>query len=252
MKRKGIVGFVAPSNRSKLERGDKARGSTTPSVSFERDTYYMVQNFGYEKGTLFSSQEDYDRFEAYLYILNAVDGPRASNFFLDGRTNDVFSASRGEALVSILAYSFTTKSFTILLSPVAHNGISRFMQKLQTAYTMYVNLKYSRKGKLFAARYIAHAATHEQQLKCMFAYVLLCPATLFEENWMDKEGIELEKLAHKVLQYRYSSAFEFVSGKNKIIHTALMPPSIKRMKNARTLSHTWMSTKEFELPGMRH
>jgi hypothetical protein len=218
------------------------KGGTTGD--FDPKKYLLLGNSGLQGGIIFSSQEDYDRFEAYLYLLNAIEGPRASNFFLDGRDRDIFTAARGDLLVAIGAYSFTPKRFYILATPLAPNGIAKFMQKLQTAYTMYFNLKYQRDGRIFHGPYVSEAAHSERELKYFFARTQLHPAILFDAEWESAGDPERRALAFKASQYRYSSVGEYARKKFSILTPAHFPKFVYAAKDPDALLTMWKGGKK--------
>lgn len=224
------------------ENGAKTGGSERV---FDPGECLLLTNFGLQGSIIFSSQEDYDRFEAYLYLLNAIEGPRASNFFLDGRGRDIFSAARGDLLVAIGAYSFTPKRFYILAAPLAPNGIAKFMQKLQTAYTMYFNLKYQRDGRIFHGAYTSEAAQSEKHLKYIFAMSQLHPAILFDVDWENAREMDLRSLAYKASQYRYSSVGEYAKKKFVITVPEHFPKFFLNAKNPDSLVRMWREGRKY-------
>ncbi|MFZ2886327.1 MAG: hypothetical protein WA021_00730 [Minisyncoccia bacterium] len=204
--------------------------------------YFHLENSGFERRIIFSSQEDYDRFEAYLYLLNAVESARAANFFVGNRRDEIFSSARGERLIAIGAYSFLAREFHILATPLVENGISKFMQKLQTAYTMYFNRKYQRSGRLFQASYQSREVA-EQNVVRVFAEIHLNPAELFDTSWQSAGAAELQLLTAKALQYRYSSAGEFLARKYIIADPEPFPKKILQARDADFYAHIWNRLK---------
>lgn len=207
-----------------------SKSATKPH--FDADTYFHLYNKGSEGRIIFSSQEDYDRFEAYLYLLNSTESPRASNFFLDGRQRNIFETGRGEKLIAIGAYSFTPKEFHLLAMPLTHGGIAKFMQKLQTGYTMYFNTKYAREGRLFHSKYKSNAIESDEQLQYFFALIHLSPAILFDSEWDEAREFELVALARNALKYRYSSSGEYIQSAFKIASPEYFPQSLLHAKTA--------------------
>ena len=207
---------------------------------FEGKEYALVSNYGAEKRAIFSSQQDYDRFEAYLHVLNAVESPRAANIFAGKSVEHIFESTAAERLVAIGAYSLTPKGFLILLTPNARAGTARFMQKLQTAYTMYFNKKYAHAGRLFHGPYITERAISERHLKYLVACVHLEPARLFNANWEAESPEALRSLAFRILKYRYSSIGEYISGQPRITELGEFPRYISAAKNPDTLLKFWM------------
>lgn len=230
-KRRG-VGFVGGGGTNDLlqEQEDKAG---IPS------DYLLLSNMGAQGGVLFSSQEDYDRFEAYLFLLNAIESPRASNFFLDGRSANIYDVARGDLLVAIGAYSFTPRGFLILVKELAPKGVAKFMQKIQTAYTMYFNGKYQRQGRIFHSGYRTDIAQSEIHLKYLVAMVHMHPAVLFNPLWEEVNEIELRILAHRAAEYRYSSFGEYASKKFRIVAPDYFPKYFSTTRDAEALLLQW-------------
>lgn len=209
----------------------------------KKNTYFFLHNSGVEKRTIFSSKEDFDRFEAYLYLLNAVESPRAANFFSGGREAGIFESARGENLVSIGAYSFVPQRFMLLVTPRVEGGVGKFMQKLQTAYTMYFNKKYAHQGRLFQSAYRSLQLDNDVALRYAHTYTHLAPATIFNSSWEDSSGTELAALVTRALQYRYSSAGEYQASKFVITSPDFFPAYIKRMRDAQSHFSAWMKLR---------
>ncbi len=212
--------------------------------AFKKGSYYHLYSSGVDRRRIFSSQEDFDRFEAYLYLLNAVESQRAANFFAAGRQHEIFSSARGEKLVAIGAYSLLPQEFHILATPLVENGIGKFMQKLQTGYTMFFNKKYSHEGRLFSSRYRSEEVLSEEQLRRLFTYIHAQPAAMFNERWEESEGSELAILITRALQYRYSSAGEYTASKFIITSPTEFPLFIRRTKDAPAHFAAWVKYKK--------
>jgi putative transposase len=90
-----------------------------------------------------------------------------------------YDFDRGEALVSIGAYCLMPNHFHILLTPCVENGVSLFMKKLGTAYSMYFNKRYNRTGTLFEGPFKAKWADDDVYLKYLYAYIHLNPLKLW-------------------------------------------------------------------------
>ena len=239
MKKALKVGFLiqktTPISRIKKKDSDFDENPTI----YDSARYFLVHNSGSDRRVLFGSQDDFDRFEGYLYILNAIDGPRASNVFASPHKENVFSTARGEKLVAIGAYSLMPKGFFILLRPLVHDGVGRFMQKLQTAYTMYFNKKYQRIGRLFHSAYRSEETESRNQLSSIIAFVHLSPASLFDENWQEANLSELQTLAKQAIAYRYSSVAEYASKKFVITSPSEFPKFLLKMHTPDANMRSW-------------
>jgi len=111
----------------------------------------------------------------------------------------------------------------ITISPrgcLGQEGITVFMQKLCTAYSMYFNKKYERVGKLFEGVFKSVHAETDRQLKYNFSYIHLNPVKLIDKLWKE-EGIKDLKRAMSFLNtYKWSSYLDYKGinrSENKII-----------------------------------
>ena len=223
-----------------------ARKSDVMKKSLHKDTldekiYFHLYNFGVDKRVIFNDQEDYDRFEAYLYLLNAVESARAANFFVPGREENIFNSARGELLISIGAFSISSHDFHLIVSPEAESGIPKFMQKLQTAYTMYFNRKYPREGSLFQSAYRSEDIHSDDELKYFFAYVHLRPAQILS-GYMEPSALQFEELISVARNYRYSSINEYTTEKFVITSPRTFPKYF-RTANPHTRLYSWFNKK---------
>ena len=102
--------------------------------------------------------------------------------------------------------------FHLLLHEKIDGGISLFMQKLLTAYSMYFNTKHDREGSLFESRFKAKHINTDAYLNWIFSYIHLNPFKLIHQNWKEK-GISNLTSAKKFIQnYRYSSYYDYFIG----------------------------------------
>lgn len=180
------------------------------NISISTGEYYHIYNRGTDKRNIFKNKSDYDRFMMLLYICNA-DKPVSINDMLKrgGESNDIFSFDRESTLVSIGAYVLMPNHFHILLKEVNDNGISSFMKKLGTGYSMYFNKRYDRTGGLFEGNYKAKHAHSDEYLKYLYSYIHLNPVKLIDSAWKDN-GIKDRESAEKYLnEYKYSSYLDY-------------------------------------------
>ncbi len=213
-------------------------------TKFKKGGHYHLFNRGVDNRNVFVSKEDYDRFEAYLYLLNDTESQRAANFFVGKRNQTIFESARAEQLVAIGAFSLLPTSFHIIASPLQENGLPKFMQKLTTAYTMYFNDKYQRTGSLFEGTYKSHEATSENHLKYLLAITHLAPAGLFNKKWHDDSVFALEKLTGELQDYRYSSIGEYINNKHVITSPEYFPRYFGRAKSMDTYIRYWEDNKD--------
>ena len=105
--------------------------------------------------------------------------------------------------------------FHILITEKTEGGISKFMQKLSTAYVMYYNQKYKRTGSLFEGKFKAEHLDTDRYLKYTFSYIHLNPVKLIQKDWKEI-GIKNKKETLNFLEnYTHSSFFDYI-GNNRI------------------------------------
>ncbi len=175
---------------------------------FAFNEFYHIYNRGVDKRTVFLDDSDRDRFLVLLYLCNSIEAVHISA--IQGSTlKDFLNVDKGEVLVSIGAYCLMPNHFHILIREKTEGGVSLFMQKVSTAYTMYFNMKYKRTGPLFAGRFKAQHAADDNYLKYLFAYIHLNPVKLIEPRWREEGILNITKVTKYLDSYRYSSYFDY-------------------------------------------
>ncbi len=139
----------------------------------EEDSFHHVYNRGTDKRVIFDDDHDYRRFILYLNVLNDTDilSPNTFEELLlreaDGPT--------GERLVNIIAFCLMPNHYHLLLHERTPGGISKFMQRLGTAYTMYFNEKNDRSGALFQGRFKSKLVDDDEYIIKVIDYIHLNP-----------------------------------------------------------------------------
>jgi putative transposase len=169
--------------------------------------FYHIYNRGTEKRDIFQSQSDYDRFLSLLYIGNS---DISVDLKLQGSTlYDFLILPRNETLVDICAYVLMPNHFHLLVRGKEEGGISKFMQKITTGYTMFFNKKYERSGALFQGKFKAKHIDKDEYLKYLISYIHLNPIKLIEPMWKEM-GIQNKTQAEQYLaQYANSSYLDY-------------------------------------------
>ena len=169
-------------------------------VPFAPGEFYHIYNRGNSKQVIFHDKQDSDRFLALLYAVNTKQNVALRLVF-----EDMYKFERGERLVSIGSHCLMSNHFHLLLTEVDEGGISKFMQKLTTAYSMYYNKKYIRTGGLFEGKFKSEHAGKDRYLKYLFSYIHLNPLKIINKNWKT-DGIKNKQKALEFLKnYTYSS-----------------------------------------------
>lgn len=181
-------------------------------TTFAPGEYYHVYNRGNSKQKIFLSKKDYARFVTLLYGTNTDE---RFNFFDFKKGGGVFIKEINSKLVSIGAYCLMPNHFHLLITPLSEKGLSKFMQKLSTAYSMYFNETYKRTGSLFEGKFKAKHIETDRQLKYNFSYIHLNPVKLIDTKWRENGIKNLKRTFEYLNSYRYSSFLDFM-GDNRL------------------------------------
>lgn len=183
-------------------------GNRKPLVPEE---WYHCYNRGVDKRKVFFDTSDYERFLMLLYVSNGTEITHLSNF-RQKRLDDILtdqSIIRGENLVSIGGYCLMPNHVHVIPQQLADKGISLFMQKVFTGYTLYFNKKYNRTGPLFAGVFKSKHLYDDRYLKRALSYVHMNPIELFEKRW--KEGVgDITSIEKRLRTYEHSSLVDFM------------------------------------------
>ncbi len=193
--------------------------------------YYHIYNRGNSKQKIFHDEEDYRHFVNLLFISNSE-----KNFKLIWIDNNVYNFNRGIQLVGIGSYCLMPNHFHLLITQTEEGSVSKFMQKLSTAYSMYYNKKYDRTGALFEGKFKSEHAHNDNYLRYLFSYIHLNIMKLINKNWKE-EGIKNKQQALNFLDtYKYSSYLDYtgvIRKENAILNKEMFPnyfPSVKSFK----------------------
>lgn len=208
------------------------------------DEFYHVYNRGNNKVKIFLSDTDRKRFQKLLYVCNSTNPVVFKT--IQGLALD--KIDRGETLVDIGAYCLMPNHFHLLLREKTEGGISLFLGKLLTAYSMYFNKKNSRTGTLFEGPFRATHADTDEYLKYLFSYIHLNPVKIIEPEW--KENGISDRVGAKtyLANYLYSSYLDY-SGANreeeKILNKNAFPEYFATSKDFEQSIDDWLAYKDF-------
>ena len=179
------------------------------SFSFVPGSFFHVYNRGNSRQSIFLDSHDYRRFSTLLYISNSNES------FKLHFIKKPYDVERGALLVSIGAYCLMPNHFHILLTPCVEGGVSLFMKKLTTAYSMYFNNRYERTGSLFEGRYKASIADNDVYLKYLYAYIHLNPLKLIQPEWKTNGVGDVHEAKKYLRLYNFSSYKEYIGETRK-------------------------------------
>ena len=213
-------------------------------VSFVLGEYYHIYNRGNSKQKIFHDKEDYKRFVGLLYACN-----QQGNLKVDDLKKDqgLFSVIRIGIIIGIGAYVLMPNHFHILFTEREEGGISRFMQKLTTAYVMYYNKKYKRTGALFEGKFKAQHSDNDIYLKYLFSYIHLNPVKLIQPDWKENGIRDKNEIIKFLTSYKYSSFLDYLGEQrveNKILDTTYFPEYFPTKKSFISEILDWINFKQ--------
>jgi putative transposase len=173
--------------------------------------YYHIYNRGNNRRVIFHDDEDYNTFMCMLFYCNNHKNSKLRDF--NSKDND--------PLVYIGAYCLMPNHFHILIKSINEKDVSKFMQKLTTAYVMYYNNKYLKTGGLFEGRYKIQHADTDNYLKYLFSYIHLNPIKLIDSKWKDDGIKDLNKAKKFLFEYKYSSFLDYINKESRFFKKTL-------------------------------
>lgn len=218
----------------------------TRALQLVEGEFYHVYNRGTDKRVLFGDDTDRQRFIKLLYISNTKEHINVRNLLR--KNNEPYTFDRGVPLVSIGAYCLMPNHFHLLLTPIAEDGISLFMKKLCTGYSMYFNKRYNRTGTLFESKFKAKLIDTDTYLKYIYSYIHLNPLKLWKREDIDVE-ISNEEIMDFLKSYMYSSLPDYLQVsrvENIIIDPTPFPEYFETIADQVTELKGWLLLREEE------
>ncbi|MES2014601.1 MAG: transposase [Patescibacteria group bacterium] len=177
----------------------------TRTRAIAQGEYYHVFNRGTHRMPLVKDKSDWMRFLfLVLYSQSPVIIKNTLRMVQKGSLIDGFPVSLDQheeivakRFVELTAFCLMPNHFHLLLRESEEGGSARYLQKLETAYTMYFNTKYQSTGHVFQGRYKSVHVKDNNQLLYLSAYIHRNPREL--TAWRAKEE-----------SYPYSSLQDYV------------------------------------------
>lgn len=216
-------------------------------IIFSPDEYYHVYNRGVEKRTIFATSSDRERFLRLMYAANG-ENPVVLR---DYQGLPLAEIEKGEDLVGIGAYCLMPNHFHILVREVSDGGISKFMSKLTTGYSMYFNKKNERKGSLFEGTFKAIHVDDDEYLKYLFSYIHLNPVKLIDPTWKETGIKDIQEAKKYLREYRFSSYVDYLDKNNKreelaLLKKELFPDYFSLTRDFESFIEEWLTfTKDY-------
>lgn len=191
-------------------------GFCMKKVILANNNIYHVYNRGALKEPIFFEDRDYVRFVEDLHEFNNARSALDPRLFNRGSTSvdtEVEPLARAP-LVSILAWCLMPNHFHLLLEQREDAGVTHFMAKLGTGYTLYINKKYERSGHVFQGRFKARHVDGESYFLHISRYIHLNPVDIIEPGWKETGIKDWDKTRAFLEGYRWSSYPDWIGRKN--------------------------------------
>ena len=179
---------------------------------------YHVFNRGAHKSVIFKGYGEYERFQALLLVCNRKESTHLANLLTKYKGPSFIKlfdeevVGEDERLVEVLSYCLMPNHFHLVVRQKVEDGITTFMRKVGTAYSMYFNAKHEHSGTLFQGRFKSVHVDNDAHYKWLFQYVHLNPVELFEPKWKEN-GVKNAPGAERFLaRYHWSSHYDYVVG----------------------------------------
>lgn len=176
--------------------------SYTKPEGFINGEYYHIYNRGVEKIDVFRGERDYRRFLKSLAEFNTSEPA----YKIDRANRKGLNVDK-KPYVEIIAYCLNPNHFHLLLKQVVESGISEFMRKLGTGYTMYFNKKHERVGALFQGKFKSVYVKDNNHLLYLSAYINC--------------NSEIHGIA-KAEKYKWCSFGEYLSGERALCNKKII------------------------------
>ena len=217
-------------------------------TAFAPESYFHIYNRGIEKRNIFLNYNDYHRFLILLYLCNNIEPVDLRNLIDNkGLTfEEMFNIERKEILVDIGVYCLLPNHIHILIKPRNEKGVSHFMQKLFTGYTMYFNKKNSRTGRLFESTFKAKLIGGDEYLKYLFAYIHLNPVKLIEPGWKENGIKNFDKTKEFLNNYQWSSYLSYIKQErnDSLLKKDSFPEYFNNVKEFNDFIDEWLRYKD--------
>ena len=223
---------------------------------FVTGEYYHLYNRGVDKRIIFKLKNDYERFIMLLYITNSnSEKPlRLDNLINHSHKNfdDIMILDKEKSLVSIGAWCLMSNHFHLIVRQEIDGGITKFMKKLGTSYSMFFNIKYQRTGALFGGLFKSKLINSDDNyMRKLFAYIHLNPLDIKFSGWENeiKNSSNLSDMKKFLESYPYSSFIDYMKGdrvEKNIIKLENFPEYFNDAKSFKDFIEDYLITSEEE------
>jgi len=195
-------------------------------TQFSIDNFYHIFNRGVEKRDIFIDDRDRWRFLQGLFLFNDENVSLNTLWQVDrnfgittfNTLKQFLSDKKRKPLTRIIAYCLMPNHYHLIFEEIIDGGISKFMQKFGTGYTMYFNKKYNRVGSLFQGTFKSVITQNQKQLERLLFYVnVINPAQIIDPDLKENGLINFEETLSFVNQYPWSTHQEYLNLRESVI-----------------------------------
>jgi len=130
--------------------------------------------------------------------------------FLDALSRFNLGKDEKHKAVKILCFSLMPNHYHLLVEEASEGGISKFMQRLGTGYTMYFNKRYKRTGSLFETYYKYSQIQKEAHFLHISRYIHLNPLSNIYPKWKSLGVKNPDKAKRFLSNYKWSSYSSYI------------------------------------------
>ncbi|MFM2339598.1 MAG: hypothetical protein RLZZ360_234 [Candidatus Parcubacteria bacterium] len=221
---------------------------STRLITLAPHEHFHVYNRGVDKRKIFLDGSDYRRFIELLYVANTTTSIDIRS--LRERHTSLFDFDRGDTLVSIGAYCLMPNHFHILITSSVEGGITGFMSKISTGYSMYFNKRYDRSGALFQGRFKSQHADSDEYLKYLYAYIHLNPVKLIDKDWKERGSKDAAKSFDFAASFQYSSLQDYLGStrpESLILDKQPFPEYFATSADTKNELFDWLTYQDFTI-----
>jgi putative transposase len=157
---------------------------------FEIGQQYHLYARGVDKRDTFLEEKDYLRFMALLYTCNTANLIRLSKVNLEKLSH--FKNIKLNPIIQLDQFCLMPNHFHILCTEIIDGGISKFMQKVLTGYTVFFNKKYKREGRLFSSRFKIKHINNDLYIEYIKKYIYFNPLKIIKQDYESKDFLLYE------------------------------------------------------------
>jgi len=157
--------------------------------------YYHIYNRGIQKQPIFTSDDDRFRFLFLILVQQGKTiirnlGREFTASIEQHRMLLINNELAREILINrnveLVAFCLMPNHFHLIVREVNEGGVSKYMQRVQNAYTKYFNTKYDKSGHLFQGSYKSKHITDDAYLLHLSAYIHKNPIELTRGRWIEE------------------------------------------------------------------